>query len=270
MPSLLDVQRDFRNAVLAGHGAPAPATVTGGKVGAAARLDIYRNNVTGNLTRALRLSYPAVERLVGEDFFAAAAQRFIVASPPSGADLNQYGEGFADFLTSFEAAARVPYLPDVARLEWAVNRALHAAAAPSLTPDALVAVPAEQQADLRFVAHPTLSLLSLNYPARAIWEAVLTEDADERAARLGDVDLGLGGEALVVLRGEYGLEVAALSVEAFELAQALAGGRPLGEALERIAPEEAAPLFADFLTRGFFAEAFLPAQHSPFTESRTP
>jgi hypothetical protein len=263
MPCLLDVQRGFRTALLTGDGASLAAAVIGGRVSAAARLDIYRNNVTGNLTRALRLSYPAVERLVGEDFFAAAARRFIVASPPNVADLNQYGEGFADFLTSFEAAASVPYLPDVARLEWAVNRALHTPAAPSLTPEALIEVPAERQAALRFRAHPTVSLLSLNYPARAIWDAVLTDDADERSDQLAAIDIEAGGEALAVLRRDGALDIDVLSDPAFELAHALTGGRLLGEALEGIAPDDAAPLLADFLIRGFFAGFHLPTENAP-------
>ena len=96
MPSLLDVQRGFRTAVLAADASLPPSLINGGTVSAAARLGVYRNNVIGNLTRALRLSFPAVDRLVGEDFFAAAAQRFIEASPPHAADLNQYGEDFAE------------------------------------------------------------------------------------------------------------------------------------------------------------------------------
>jgi len=270
MPCLLEVQRSFRDAVLAGDRAPVPAEVVGGTVGAAARLAAYRNNVIGNLTRALQISYPAIQRLVGEEFFAVAAQHFIVASLPNVADLNKYGDGFADFLTSFEASAGVPYLADVARLEWAVNRAFHAPAVPPLDPQALRRVPAERQADLRFVVHPTLSLLRASYPARAIWEAVLTADADERAARLAGIDLESGGETLAVLRRDEAPDVTALAEDAFELAQALIGGQTLGDALEHVVPEIAAALLADFLTRGFFADVYLPEQRPPTTESKSP
>ena len=37
------------------------------------RLGVYRNTVGVSLTRALRLSFPAVHKLVGEAFFEAAA-----------------------------------------------------------------------------------------------------------------------------------------------------------------------------------------------------
>ncbi len=265
MPRLLDVQRGFRTAVLAGADLPPPAPVVGGGVSAATRLGIYRNNIIGNLTRALRLSFPAIERLVGADFFAVAAQRFIVASPPRAADLNQYGEGFAGFLASFEAAASVPYLPDVARLEWAMSRALHAPPASPLTPEALNVVPPEHQADLRFHAHSTLSLLSLRYPAHAIWEAVLAADDDDRDTRLAAIDLESAGARLAVLRSDGALEIEALSGPAFELAQTLMDGCTLGEALEHIPPHDAAPLLAEFLARGFFADFSLATDDTPLT-----
>lgn len=265
MPSLLDLQRGFRTAVLADTAVP-PSVITGGPVSATARLSVYRNNVIGNLTRALRLSFPAVERLVGEDFFATAAQRFIAAAPPQAADLNQYGDGFADFLASFEPAQSVPYLPDVARLEWAVSRAVHARPAPPLAPEALSAVPPAREVDLCFTPHPTLSLLALDHPAHAIWQAVLTEDTDERGARLAAIDLSGGGEMLAVLRRDGAIQVGPLSGLAFDLAQALIDGRPLGDVLGRITAQDAAPLLADFLTGGFFAGFSLRADDRPITE----
>ena len=39
------------------------------------RVGIYRNTARIGMTEALRLSFPAVERLVGADFFAMAAAR---------------------------------------------------------------------------------------------------------------------------------------------------------------------------------------------------
>lgn len=264
MPSLLDVQRGFRTAVLAGTGLP-PSHIKDGPVSAAARLGVYRNNVIGNLTRALHLSFPAVERLVGDDFFAAAAQRFIVASPPHAADLNQYGEGFAGFLASFEPAESVPYLADVARLEWAVSRALHAPPAPALTAAAVSRVPPESQADLRFRPHPTLSLLSLDHPARAIWEAVLILDDDERDAQLEAIDLDSGGERLAVLRSDGAVHIEVLSGPALDLAHALTTDCPLGDALERVPAQDAAPLLADFLARGYFAGFSLATDDAPIT-----
>src|SRR6516164_9064562 len=90
------------------------------------RLNVYRNTFIGALTTALRLAYPAVHRLVGPEFFEGAARIFIEKEPPRGAYLDGYGSGFPEFLAQFRQAASLAYLPDVARLEWTVSRALHA------------------------------------------------------------------------------------------------------------------------------------------------
>ncbi len=259
MSSLLDLQRRFRAALLAGEDAVLLPEVRDGEVGAAARVGIYRNNVIGNLSGSLRLTYPAVERLVGADFFAVATARFITAAPPASADLYEYGGNFAAFLRVFEPAGGLAYLPDVARLEWAVSRALHASSVPALAAEALRGVPLEKQAELRFEAHPSLSLLSLAYPAQAVWEAVLTEEPEVRAARLAGIDLAVGGEALAVLRGAGGLDLVRLSPTAFGLARALIDGRTLADALDLVAPEEAVPLLGGFLAHGFFGGGGLAA-----------
>ena len=258
MSSLLKVQRGMRAALLAGTAAPAPPTVIGGALAAAARVSIYRNNVLGNLTAALRLTFPAVERLVGAAFFAAAAAHFIAATPPASADLYEYGAAFPAFLAPFEPAQGLAYLPDVARLEWAVNQALHAPFAPALPAAALRGVPEQQQAALRFVAHPSLSLLALAHPAQTVWEAVLSEDADVRASRLAAIDLSAPGDTLAVLHTADGLAVLRLSPAAFGLARALIDGQVLADALALVPPEEAAPLLGGFIAHGFFGHYDLP------------
>jgi hypothetical protein len=257
MSSLLELQRDMRAALLAGTDAP-PSTVIGGALDAAARVRIYRNNVLGNLTGALRLTFPAVERLVGADFFAGAAAHFISTTPPVSADLYEYGAAFPAFLAAFEPARGIAYLADVARLEWAVSLALHAPFAAPLTAHALLRVPESQQVDLRFTPHPSLSLLTLAHPAKAIWEAVLSEEAETRASGLAAIDIAVAGDVLAVLRGSDGLSLLTLSPTAYGLACALTDGRSLADALDLVPPEDAAPLLGGFIAHGFFSRCDLP------------
>jgi hypothetical protein len=258
MSSLLELQRTMRTALLAGSDTPL-SSVVGGAIDAVARVRIYRNNVLGNLTGALRLTFPAVERLVGADFFAAVAARFISAAPPAGADLYEYGAAFPGFLATFEPAQTIVYLPDVARLEWAVNQALHVVYTPALTADALFDVPEQQQAGMRFAAHPSLSLLALTHPAKAIWQAVLTEDAKLRASSLTAIDISVAGDVLAVLRGADGLVLLQLSRPAYDFACALTEGQCLADALDRVPSEDAAPLLGGFIAHGFFGHCDLPA-----------
>src|SRR2546430_14573865 len=124
MPTLLEMQAAMRQSLVHRDSAAASAMLAAQV--RAERLDIYRNTFLLTLTRALRLCFPVVQKLVGEEFFEGAAQIFVAEHPPRSAWLDQYGSAFPDFLHAFSAAESVPYLSDVARLEWAVSGALHA------------------------------------------------------------------------------------------------------------------------------------------------
>src|SRR5262249_46856368 len=87
------------------HGDPTVSVTLSDELVPADRLTIYRNTSRSALTNALRLNFPAVQRLVGEDFFTAAADTFITREPPQTARLDLYGQGFPEFLQSFEPAA---------------------------------------------------------------------------------------------------------------------------------------------------------------------
>src|SRR5437660_5801224 len=124
MPTLLEMQAAMRQSLVHRDSAAASAMLSAQV--RAERLDIYRNTFLLTLTRALRLCFPVVQKLVGEEFFEGAAQIFVAEHPPRSAWLDQYGGAFPDFLHAFSPAESVPYLSDVARLALAVSGALHA------------------------------------------------------------------------------------------------------------------------------------------------
>lgn len=253
MPALLEWQRDFARALLAGEPGRASEEL-GITRDAAARVAIYRNNCRSNLVRALTLNFPAVQRLVGSDFFAGAAQEFISQYPPASACLDDYGQPFALFLTHFAPASALGYLPDVARLEWAVSRALHASAVAGLDVSGLAGLDPVAMGEVRFVAQAALSLLRLDTPADAIWRAVLAQDEAAMAA----VDLRGGPVHVLIERSQDGVEVRRLTGAAWRLTQRLCAGEPLQEVLasgdELPAPDQINALLADHLAHGRFID----------------
>ena len=104
MPTLLDVERAFRATFLEPENGDAAEHVIADGISPDDRLDIYRNTFIAALTKALRLNFPAVLRLVGDEFFDAAARIFIEAHPPKSAWLDAYGGEFPAFLAAFPAS----------------------------------------------------------------------------------------------------------------------------------------------------------------------
>ncbi len=134
------------------------------------RFAVYRNNVTHGLIEALATRFPVVKALVGDDFFRATARLFIAQHKPTNPVLMLWGEDFPGFLRGFPPAAGLPYLADVARLEYARGIAYHAADPPPLTGEALAR--AATGADIACVAlHPSVQLLRARHAFVTIWAA---------------------------------------------------------------------------------------------------
>jgi hypothetical protein len=189
------------------------------------RFGVYRNNVAAGLIGALASRFPATEKIVGEEFFAAMAHAFIQRHPPRSPLLLAYGDDFGDFVATFEPAQSLEYLPDVIRLEAARGRAYHAADATRLDPAELAAVEAERIGGLRFAMHPSFSLIRSAHPIVTIWamNAGVTE--------LRPIEDWAAMDALVV-RPEMTVELLELPAGGAMFLQALAAGADLAAAVE--------------------------------------
>jgi hypothetical protein len=248
VPTLLEVQRAMR-ASLVDRDDGAAAAMLAENV-PADRLNIYRNTFVTGVTKALRLAFPAVHRLVGADFFEGAAGLFIAQHPPRAAWLDEYGADFPEFLRDFQPAASLPYLAGVARLEWAVNRAIHAEDVEPLALARLADLTPDEQTRVSFVPHPSIALVCADHPADVIWRAVL--DGDDAA--LAAVDLDEGPVRLMVERRATGVEVSRLDDAAWRFAAALCDGRPLAAVIAGAADTRAYVLLAEHLAAGRFID----------------
>ena len=166
---LRDTQLSVATSLLAGD-STAAARIRAGKLSAARRLEIYRHNVYANLRGALKDIYPVTLAVVGEAFFHHAADQFVRVHPSRSGDLNQFGGDWAAFLGAYPYAAELPYLPDVARLEWAWHEAFHAGDAPPFDSGRLATLPPDTHSTLCFLLHPTVRLVKSDFPILRIWE----------------------------------------------------------------------------------------------------
>lgn len=207
---------------LTSHSGPRPAR----------RFSVYRDNVAVGLIRALAVRFPATERIVGEEFFAAMAHAFIGRHPPRSPLLLRYGEDFPNFIERFEPAAGLPYLPDVTRLEMARGKAYHAADQAPLDTSVLAAFPAERLPGLGFVLHPSAALVRSPHPIVTIW-AMNTGELP-----LAPIEDWIGEDALVI-RPHLTVLVQRLPAGGAAFLDALASGRPLGSAAEAAFAETA-------------------------------
>jgi hypothetical protein len=239
-------QVQFAAALADGDDAAFARHLAGDAGKATRRLALYRGAIAANRHGALRAAFPVVARLVGEGFFGEAARRHAQASPPGCADLNRYGAGFPDFLAAYPHASAMPWLADVARLEWARHESLGAADAPGLDFAALARVPEVEQPGLRFTLHPSVRLVRSAWPVLAIWEA-------NQPDRDGTPDRDEGADDILAWREDPGIRLARLETAEFAFVGALASGLTLEEAGGVTPGWDFAPMLARLAARGLLA-----------------
>ena len=189
------------------------------------RFSVYRNNVMSSLIDALGANFPAIQRLVGEEFFAALAKEFIALNPPEIPMLFHYGGRFAEFLEQFEPAADYPYLADVARVEFAWLQSYHASDAVVLDAGALGAIPAEDVGNARFEAHPA------SWIYRSIWPAATLVSRNREGEDCSDIDLAMGEDVLIT-RPALDVDTRILPEGGYEFLQSLDQDATLEEAAQ--------------------------------------
>jgi hypothetical protein len=220
---------------------------------------VHRRNVAANLHDALAAAYPVTRRLVGDAFFAEMAARFADAHPCRDADLHRYGASLAQFVGTYGPAAALPYLPDVARLEWACHTAAFAADAPAMDYAGLERLTSEDRIRVRFTLQPAARLFTSPFRVAAIWHA----NQPGADGVVGEIDRQ---EWLVVHRRDNLVEVQVLARPEFDFLALLQAGLGLDEASASLAQADLAPVLGDSLPRfvaaglicGFRAQASRP------------
>lgn len=214
------------------------------------RLKVYRNNIVGSLSEVMLATFPILEKLVGKEFLEGMARSFILQNPPSGGCLSLYGEGFPEFIEGFEHAKPLPYLPDVARLELAMNKAHFAADDKPLTAEAIAAIAPDELGDTRFNTRDSVHLITSPYPLNAIREFCLSGAGGDAP------DMEQGGAPLMIYRPQFETEIVMLGTDEYLMLQKLQDGKALGEALEHVINTHQEFDFQAFLQKHLTLETF--------------
>ncbi len=195
MSKLRDLQQAFTQEIFQETGPGISHAIRANGLSGVRRLQIYRNNMVTSLTEALQAIYPVIQRLVGEGFFAYAANQYLHQHPSTSGNLHDFGHAFSEFLRTFEPTSTMAYIPDVADLEWAYHSVFHAADHSPLDLTALAQIPQERHEELKFQLHPASRLLCSEYPILRIWQVNQDDYNGDQT-----VDLNQGGVKLLITR----------------------------------------------------------------------
>ena len=263
--SLAQFQDAFAAALAAGDGAEAQAAGADLRVAqliAQPAFAVYRNTVMKGCVDALQANFPAVSRLVGDEWFRAAAVVFARVEPPRQPSLVDYGAGFADFLSGFAPACELPYLSAVARLDRFWTEAHVARDEASVAAEALARLPLASLAGTVLRPHASARWAWFDgQPIASIWAR--NRDEGERDRGEANAEIPWQGEGMLVVRPAAAVCWIPLGQAACAFLDACAAGGTLADAAEAalaVEPQaDLSTLIARMLDAGAFGQLTLPA-----------
>lgn len=165
------------------------------------RLDVYANAYFYRLLAALRELFPRLAFLAGGAHFNNLVTDYLIAEPSTEPDLRRLGERLPGFLQGHALGKRWPLWSDVARLEWALCRALDGPDAASISEQELARVPAAEWPQLRFAFSPSSERVEVRHDLVALGELC---DAGRREPALA-LPMAQAPRALLVGRRGHGV-----------------------------------------------------------------
>ena len=124
---------------------------------------VYRNTSARGVVEALRAAFPTVDMMLGGDMFTGVALDYRREEPPAGPVMSDYGAGFPAWLSRQPWSGELPYLADVARIDWLWLESFLAAE--------LCCLPKSLGPRSRIMLHPATRVAWLPTPALTIWQA---------------------------------------------------------------------------------------------------
>jgi len=195
---------------------------------------VYRNTCLKGCVDALAAQFPSVLRLVGDDWFRAAATEHVRAKPPHDGRLLHYGAGFPAFLQTFAPAEELRYLAGVAHLDWLWSEAHTAANAAPLPPDSLASLNADTLHTTTLQVHPaTRWHAHAEVPLFSLWRAARKQHDDPNPA-------AWVGEGALITRPHDQVLWAPLSAGGCALIAACAAGHDIADAVQSALTQEPA------------------------------
>lgn len=192
-------------------------------------LAAYRGNARAVAERALAAAYPTIRAMLGEEDFAQLAHELWLAQPPERGDLGEWGAALPVHLAAHDQLSAWPWLPDCARLDWAVHRCERAADA-AFEPATLALLEQADPALLHLALLPGSTVLRSPHPLATLHAAHAgTASLDAARAALD----GGHGEDVIVWRRGWRAAVQALPAGWAGFMADLLQPLPLGPALER-------------------------------------
>lgn len=188
------------------------------------QVELYRRQALDNLAAQMCRVFPICHRLLPPREFRSACDQYFLSSVPQAMDPMQYAKGFIAFLEGFTTEKDLPYLADVAMMDYGCYQARQAMDAVPVNSKMFTDASPEQLSNRRIQLHPACFWMSSSYAIYDIWQRFNT-------ARPTQTVNSLKSQEVLIIRPQLRVEVHKVDIGFVKTLDALDAGETLNQAL---------------------------------------
>src|SRR3989338_1885656 len=172
-PSLHAVQKQMKDRILSHNHEPFKTPLLNPQGGSSGeeRMAVYAEGYVARVMEALAEVYEAIHHFLGKEAFVDLTECYITAHPSHSYNLNFIGSQMPGFIGRTPYVEKLPFLPDLAKLEWQVAQSFHSFEGPVFDPSTLASYSEEDREKIRIIFQPSVRVVSSSWPILDIWNA---------------------------------------------------------------------------------------------------
>ena len=179
MSELHDLQQSFQDYVLSGNKIFKGNVEGSDEQFITTRSEIYHSAYRLRLIGVLKIDYPGLHTLAGDEQFDMICEDYIKHYPSDHFSVRYFGRFMQEFLKNTDPYAKHRMLADIAGFEWAVSEALDAEDQHVLSIDELQNISPALWPEMKIKLHSSFRTLSLEWNAPKFWQSVNEEQDPE-------------------------------------------------------------------------------------------
>jgi hypothetical protein len=133
-------------------------------------LAIYQRNLKANAINALQISFPTVNKLIGDELFSYAVQQLLKQDPPYAGDWGLWGEKFPKQLKQLTALKHFSFVADIGELDFLLHL-LGREKDNELNMNTMSLLGSSELDQIRIVLNPAIQLIVSEFPIIDIYNA---------------------------------------------------------------------------------------------------
>lgn len=242
--TLAQIQAAMARCIRTGEPVPESWISVPAGVDAAIRLQVYTDGYPARILEALAETFPACAHILGDATFAAMGERYVSQLRGAPRNLNDVGAALESFLRTEPLCESLPFLPDLAALEWTTQQAFHSREGEPFDGSKCGDWTSERWMRARIEFQPSVTLLRSEWPLSELRDAI---DVDRESI---DIDLTRQPRCFLIHRSGFDVEIESVSEFEASAIEAFKRGAPLGEVVENLERQGAdASAVSEFFSR---------------------